>query len=233
MIENTPKSKKEITTASVKLYMALFNKLWPVSLVAALITRMLLYITPHGPHELKSHLSYFLVGILVVCLSSIFWAMMLKIIDSNDKANYIKKAFDESADKILQLLIAVLLMYLSTMIGFVLLIIPGFYIGFMNFCILPLIILDNMGVKQAFITSWSLVRGNWWHVTLSYFRAIIIPAVIIVFIEIIGLHFLPAMVNDILLIAIKTALFPYIAVLIYVIFNDLKCRKANVNIVES
>jgi membrane-anchored glycerophosphoryl diester phosphodiesterase (GDPDase) len=219
------KTKTQIVKDSFQITYQLYFKLILPALLAALFAKMILYLNPQGTHELKHYLTYFLMSLLMAFFSCFFWSMMLKIISIHDQKNYLSSAFNSTCDKIGEIILATILMYLSVVIGFILLIIPGFYIGVMNFCVLPLIILDNQPIKQAFRTSWFLVRGNWWHVFLSYSYAILVPAIIVIIIRFIGILFFPLIINEILFIVIKAALLPYVVVLIFVIYDDLKIRK--------
>lgn len=225
MSENKPLTKKEITNTAVKMYFELFNKLWLTSFLAVLFSLMLQYILPSGSSTVIGFLVVFLNSFVITFFSGFFFAMMLKIIAFPSGKDSFIKAFDVCSDKIVPLMSALALSSLSVLLGIIVFIIPGIYIALMNFCVIPFVILDDMKVKQAFKSSWALVKGNGWHLFLSYLRALVIPVLIVLVIRLITKFYAPKIISDIIWIALRVAISPYLAILVYVLFYDLKSRK--------
>ena len=222
MTKHNYMTKSAILSQSFNLYRQAFNKLWPIALFAAIFVNMLLYITPVTPMGEKFNLSRLVVSVFAAFISYFFGAVMLKIIALKDEKNAMNDAFNICVDKVFEILLAGIAVYVLVFIGFLLLVIPGIYLSFVCLFVLPFLILDNLGVKQSFISSWYLVKGKWWHVTLSYTFAILIPIFFTFVLIIASSFFLPNLVKAMVFIAIKTLIYPYIIVVIYVLFNDLK-----------
>ena len=118
----------------------------------------------------------------------------------------------------------VLVVYIATVTGLFLFIIPGIFIGILFIFSLLFVLFEDSGWLSAIKRSCKLVWGNWWRT----FAVIIAPALLLVVIQnvislIIGIHYI--WINILVISLVMSALKPYFDAVLLVQFNDLKLRE--------
>jgi len=94
-----------------------------------------------------------------------------------DVANEIKKYF-------FPILGAIIISFIITVIGFVLCIIPGIYLGVSLSVFLIALVMEDKGIGDAFSRSFQLVKTQWWGTFLLLFVSVILLYIVIMIFQI-------------------------------------------------
>lgn len=174
-----PQSITEIAVSGFTLYWKSLRKVWFWSFLLAIITSIPDWVMSHlieqrysVPVLLTADLFFILmIPLGTFCIAVILYHLYLTGSQTQKKFSEITSLIKE---RLLWMSLAVLLVMMATWLGVFLFIIPGIFIAVMLIFVLPLMLLDDLSLVDAFKTSWNLVRGNWWHT----FGALIIPLIL-------------------------------------------------------
>lgn len=119
--------------------------------------------------------------------------------------------------------LSTLLYQLVTVVGLVLLIVPGIYFGILFFMYLPAVVFDKESVTQSFVKSAKLTYGSWWETLIL----MIAPSgLIYIFRELMRSVFIQNIfVLALIVIVLTFLLIPYSYALLLVQYNNLKNKK--------
>jgi hypothetical protein len=139
----------------------------------------------------------------------------------------ISGAYEALGSNTLMVLIgASLLAAVATAIGFVLLIIPGIYIGVRLAFVSQAVVLERRGATDSLSRSWNLVAGNWWRV----FGIVLVVSILVSVLEAIVGNILGAGMNHALGSGIAAAIVgtliqPIQGIALTLLYYDLRIRK--------
>jgi hypothetical protein len=186
-----PQSIGGVLDDTLQLYKASFASCWLPALLLALVSGVFSYflvavpLTTALPQtnpllalvERSRDLGpgYNLGKFAVWVVSLLFYGVIIANIAAVSRAETpsFGTAFSLSLRRLLAMVGASILVALVVGLGFVLLIIPGIYVGVRLCLFLVPLIVDSEGPGTALGTSWRLVGGNWW-------RALIVISVLFV-----------------------------------------------------
>jgi membrane-anchored glycerophosphoryl diester phosphodiesterase (GDPDase) len=92
------------------------------------------------------------------------------------------EAFKQANRRLLQLILVNILFGLLVLAGFILLIIPGFYVVYRLIFSFYATVIDNTSALDSLSSSWELTKGHWWLVFRSAFLlsfVVFVPIVLI------------------------------------------------------
>lgn len=75
----------------------------------------------------------------------------------------IRRSYRFAIGRLWPLLLVLLATWLLTMLGIVLLVVPGIIVGVQLSVSVPALVIEGGTARQALSRSWDLVRGHWWH----------------------------------------------------------------------
>lgn len=236
---------------SIRVYRASFSKCWVPSLLVAAVGGVFgiwmsytLGVNPVGAGRAKALAALSLyrqptvMGIYLLqwLLTTALYGALFVAQDgaTGGKVQGLGEAFGIGFARLGRSLLATVLFTVFLIVGFLLLLIPGFYV-LGAFCLWPVALyVDDAGGTSSLGASYELTKGNWWRTSIILTVAVII---ILVFTMLVGLvigiavtgfrHDLAIATLIIQLIAIVANVFylpMYTAVLIS-IYRDLKLRR--------
>ncbi|MHA1583410.1 MAG: zinc-ribbon domain-containing protein [Candidatus Baldrarchaeia archaeon] len=144
------------------------------------------------------------------------------------KETSLKKSVDSALDVVVPLIVGIVIVSVITIIGLILLIIPGI-IFLVWFCLTPVVIvLEKSGATEAMSKSKELTKGNWFHV----FGVLILTAIILLVASAIGSAIsslfalvLPKSLSLLIEKIILSLINPVSGVILTVLYFDLLARK--------
>jgi hypothetical protein len=221
-------TKKNITRETLAIYKNSLQNLLMVSVMVAFFLTALRYdlfgITPKVERTTLSALKNILFIVFSVAINSFFSGMVISLI-SNTTLN-LKQAFDACTSKVESILEAGLLFGLFITLGFIALIVPGVYLQTALIFFIPMIVIENKRGLDALKGSYFLVKGHWWYVFLSIIKASIIPTLIFSIVNGFGWFFMPSMAYEMFMFVEKVFVFPYMIIVVYVLYRDLKATSS-------
>jgi hypothetical protein len=134
------------------------------------------------------------------------------------------------------LLLVSTLVCLAMLAGFIVLVIPGIFIGVQLAVSLPVLVVEGRRGSQALSRSWSLVSGQWWHsfgtIVLAWLLLGIVSTVIRGIVHAITVRLGTAgWVVQALPVAVATMLLlPYGAAVMVQLYIDLRARKETLTV---
>ena len=163
-----------------QLFRAAFSSLWMLALAAGLLNSWFGVYSDLHPEVLEGE-SF---GILALSFVSTLLGMLLTMImlrrldniargllaDLDDEFNVAMRAF-------LPFLLSSLLYFLACMIGLVVLIIPGIYVGVAFGFYSMYLVLEGRGPIESLAASFRLVEGQWWY-AFGFMVMLIVAAVV-------------------------------------------------------
>lgn len=157
-----------------------YKQIWPwailLSLVLGLIPEVILDLMTSNTHpetqNIYSFVTFLLIPAWVFCASVIIHRMYVIGSGADDP---IMTSIRTVGRKFIKLLVAFLIVWILTHIGYLLMFFPGVFLGVVLVFVSPLILLDDFSLIHAFKGSWLLVFDNWWRI----FAVICIPFIII------------------------------------------------------
>jgi hypothetical protein len=245
-----PQSIGGVLDTSFQLYKASVAKVWPLSLLLAISGSLpFLYLIVKGGNigtdpmaavALLGDGQYWLTNLLVVLISLV--AMAALFVRTNaigvDSETSMGDALQFALGRFLLLFANLILFSIALMIGFVLLIIPGFILMVSLMLSFSLVVLERKGPFEALVGSHNLVWGNWWRTTAILTVGFIILFVLYLAVSmllsltmpIVGLRFgdpfLYALISSSIISMLITLIAtPYYISLLLAIYWDLKLRK--------
>lgn len=229
----------EIWKASFELYKQTLSKVWYLAFIMILILLgcFNIAIKAHIPSQALKHVKdtqpafhlspvsaicYVLAMIVGLFLISVILHRMYNLV--TDPKYSLQRSIFFVLSKYLIIFSCVLVVYVATVGGFLLFIVPGVFIGVLFMFSLFAILFENAGWLSAIKRSYKLVWGNWWRT----FAVIIFPALLLVVIQnvialIIGVHYV--WINILVVSLVMSGLKPYFDAVLLVQFNDLKLRE--------
>jgi hypothetical protein len=144
--------------------------------------------------------------------------------------------FTQALRRLPQILAVLLLAAVAILLGMVLLILPGLYLGVALSLALPALLLEQMGPIDALKFSLHLIRGHWWRTAVIYtitlvlmivfyFLAAILVVVAVQFIRGADVALMSAAAR-VLIIVLAAVSFPYGLATSLAVFGDLRARAA-------
>jgi hypothetical protein len=124
------------------------------------------------------------------------------------------------------ILVVSVLVGLATLLGLIVLIIPGIYIGVRLAVSIQALVVEGRRGTEAMRRSWDLVGGHWWHAAFTLLVAALITGVVNAVITApfgAGAWF----VQGVAAAVATTATLPYGALVGVLLYLDLRARKAN------
>lgn len=91
----------------------------------------------------------------------------------------LQDVFEMMKASFIKMLLAMLLVFVIVMVGLVLCVIPGIYLGVSLSIIFCIIMFENKGIGEAFSRSFELTRIQWWWTFLILFVSSVIVALIV------------------------------------------------------
>lgn len=168
------------------------------------------------------------IASVFVSLAGIFWlqgALVTAIEDVRDgKADLsLGETLSHVRPRLNTLAVAGILAALGITIGFILLIVPGFFLLTIWSLIVPVIVLENSGVMDSFGRSRELTRGNRWGVFGRILLTVLIVAVAGAIISAITTAILPDGVDDYIANVVSSSLTaPYAALVWTMMYYRLR-----------
>jgi uncharacterized membrane protein YciS (DUF1049 family) len=189
-----PRSIGGVLDDTLQLYRATLSSCLLPAFLASLVTAVLSYFvvasvplgaTPAGLADLmgtyRSMFStYGIWYLVVIAVTLVLYGMLIAIIAgaSQGQIPSFGAALTQGARRAPALLGASILFIIAITIGFILLIIPGFYIwNRLQLYMVPLVS-GPQGPGQSLSTSWRLVGGNWWRTAIVVFVIFVILLVL-------------------------------------------------------
>ncbi|KPJ67910.1 MAG: hypothetical protein AMJ43_02930 [Coxiella sp. DG_40] len=227
----------EIWVASFELYKQTLSKIWYLAfiLIFTLLGCFNTVLKTHVSDQTLKHVQkpiFHLSPISVICyvigmviglfLISVILHRMYNLV--TDPKYSLQKSIYFVLSKYLIIFSCVLVVYIATVGGFLLFVVPGVFIGVLFMFSLFVVLFEDAGWLSAIKRSCKLVWGNWWRT----FAVIIFPALILVVIQnvivlIIGVHYI--WINILVVSLVMSGLKPYFDAVLLVQFNDLKLRE--------
>jgi len=227
----------EIWKSSFGLYKQTLSKVWYLAFIMILILLgcFNIAIKTYIPNQALEHvqkptfhfspiaaLCYVIAMIVGLFLISVILHRMYNL--ATDPNYSLQRSIRFVLSKYLIIFSCVLVVYIATVTGLFLFIIPGIFIGILFIFSLLSVLFEDTGWLSAIKRSCKLVWGNWWRT----FAVIIAPALLLVVIQnvialIIGIHYI--WVNILVISLVMSALKPYFDAVLLVQFNDLKLRE--------
>lgn len=241
LLAQEPVSIAKVLDTSFKLYKASFTKVIGLGMLCGVVSAgfglftssMLQGMGEGDMTAINDNLPQFLIGLAVVWVFIfIFYSAIIYRIDN--VAMQHEDGFSEAVllglRKSPAMLLAVFLYYIVTVIGLVLLIIPGLILMMSLFLFGYFIILENKSAYQSLKGSHKLIWKDWWR-TMAIFT---VPGVLLIIIYI-AFGVLMAFMGlgediisgaEVILNLFSGVYMPFFLVLGYVQFHDLKLRKS-------
>ncbi|MEG4318224.1 MULTISPECIES: glycerophosphoryl diester phosphodiesterase membrane domain-containing protein [unclassified Microcoleus] len=134
----------------------------------------------------------------------------------------VNEAFQQANRRLLPILSSYILSMLFILLGFIALIIPGFYVSFRLTFSLFAAVLDNSSAQDSIRKSWELTKGHWWLVCRSTFLIVLVflmPLILIVLlVDLTGQSLASQIVSNILVFLIL----PFMTVYIVLLYQSLQ-----------
>jgi hypothetical protein len=189
-----PRSIGQILGAGFTIYRKSFVALIPLMLLMGLFNGATQWVMPNpslGGRSFPPHVGTFLLVALLTAVPRL--AILIGIIRKldnvamGDGAMGAMNAVSEGLRYLARAIGALMLVVVISVVGFVLLIVPGIYWGIALYLVLYALIFEDLGVYQSLRRSRELVRGNWWRVAnIALISVLILAAVAIGVAEILG-----------------------------------------------
>jgi hypothetical protein len=191
---SVPRSIGGVLDDTFQLYKASFSSCWQPALLVSLVTAVLSYAVvaampltaasvPSTELFARYRLMFTTFGIwyvVVLAITAVFYAMLIVNIESVSRGE--TPAFGASLAKSLRrapaLFLATVIFAIALTVGFILLIIPGFYVWNRLQLYLVPVVAEPQGPGESLATSWRLVGGNWWRTATVVFVMFVILLVL-------------------------------------------------------
>ncbi len=168
--------------------------------------------------------------VLMIVAPTISWLLGASLLTAAGSDGYLGQSVDAAAvvrrvaPRLLQVLIAGLLLYVICVFGLVFLVFPGVYLFTRYFATVPVIVIEGKGVVAAFNRSSDLTRGLKRHVlatmALAYFMVLVASTGAVIAAQLLPGVALQLVVTSLISVLVRPVLYLSIAVLYY----DLRIR---------
>lgn len=117
----------------------------------------------------------FVLRPLLAGVGALYADHLVRLDGGQDPVLQFGDAFDQALSKVVTLIAIQILYLIAVIIGLILLIIPGIYIGARLSLAIPACVLDDQGVTESLSTSWDVADGNVLKLVAIFF-ILLIPA---------------------------------------------------------
>lgn len=254
LLPTAPRSIGGVLDDAIRLYRIAFAKCLPLVLVATLLMMIPgLFLANLMQGAMASNPAAMLtifrspvvwasyIGMIVV-MFAFYNALVIKINAlAHDEPMSLGAAMGAGVRRVPSMIGMSFLFIFFISIGFVLLLVPGFYVfGILQLAFIPLLI-DNSGIFESFGISRRLVKGNWWRSTTIVFVAFVILYILVLIVGMVGglaAGFNPsAMMNNMVVQQVASSVMnvfvmPFLPSVMLSIYYDLKLRNEGSDLEE-
>jgi hypothetical protein len=236
-----PQSVSEVLDSAFHIFAATLFKTLPYGILLILSGQLVnIYNLATGRalqsawHDATSAL---LSVVSLIAVAPILGAMILRQrAVAQGQPSFMGVEFTQALRRLPQILAVLLLAAVAILLGMVLLILPGLYLGVALSLALPALLLEQMGPIDALKFSLHLIRGHWWRTAVIYtitlvlmivfyFLAAILVVVAVQFIRGADVALMSAAAR-VLIIVLAAVSFPYGLATSLAVFGDLRARAA-------
>lgn len=222
-----PLSYKEIWKETFRIYKKTFLKVLPIVFILSVIIS-LSSIATYFNNNLTSHFSpIFAAGLFVMIIFGVFLINLIIYqiyVQENEQVTSYSSSIKYVANKYFRLLIASIVISIITLLGVIVLIVPGIFLAILLIFTEVFILVEDNEIYPALKGSCLLVWGNWWRTFFVIAPVVIVNVLINALFNYLGLQksWVSYVVNSVIFIIY----FPFLYSVILVQFYDLKARKA-------
>ena len=170
-----PRTIGGVLDDAIGLYRRSFSRLWPLTLVAAVFIALpgiffgaqmthARALAPQAALAMMRSPGYWLSYVLMSLIYLVVQGALLSALDRFATRGELSvgDALSVGARRLPSMIAVGVLSFLSIMVGFILLIVPGIYIwGIFQLALVALIV-DGVGITESFGVSRRLIKGHWW-----------------------------------------------------------------------
>ncbi len=179
-----PQTLPQLWTHGFNLFKLSIGSVWYWSLVISVLANLYPLIILKGfdlsaNTIIHSKLIITLLGWLILLPLIVFLTITLiqrLYVAGARKSERLHRSIMHVGKKFLSLFIAVILISFLTTLGFYLMIFPGVFILVLFIFVVPLMLIDNKSMWDAYKTSAYLVWGNWWRI----FAIVLFPLALLI-----------------------------------------------------
>ncbi len=213
-----PLEVKQLVNNSLTLYKNNFKYLFLLGVIGGI------------GFSINEYIRFFYKGALIGGVSSVIanllfgWTVIMLVLASwkllNDEKISIQESLSSASNSFIQFILSQILYFLLVIVGFILLIVPGLYLGtIFTFACIP-IVLEQKNVIEGFKISKNLIKGYFWVILLIGISVMAISGAV---------YFISGLFGSlmkVLLYGIFTALIvPYLSILEVSIYKEIKAIK--------
>ncbi|MBN1240511.1 MAG: hypothetical protein JXB36_18555 [Gammaproteobacteria bacterium] len=164
---SAPQSIGGVLDAGFALFRESFKSVFFLAVAGGLVSapanRILQAVVADGP-GFTTYVNALLITAVMVVVTTLFMAVIVWLIDriGGGERPAISQAFAAALRRVPALIGAGILYFLAVMVGTLLLLVPGIWVGVALLFFYMAIIVDGRGPIEGLGYSWQLVRGNWW-----------------------------------------------------------------------
>lgn len=206
---------KGLIHQSLFIYKDKFSNIFVVSLLVALV----LILRSNVKWVVDNDIIRVMIEFLLIAINLFFICMIICIVSNTTMG--IKATLNFCAYRLKDILIGGLMLLALITFGFMLFILPGIYLYFKLFFVLILIVLEDEDGGGAIKKSFQQVKGNWWYIFLNYLRAVLLPLIVLFFINFMDFIFLDKIHAEIISIILSAIVLPYVIIVKYVIYRQV------------
>lgn len=225
-----PRSVTEIIDASFQLLRRHYTPLVAIAVVALLPYIILVALTGGARAESPSALLTLVAQWLCAALAEA--AVIVGASDAYIDGNVdIQRSLASTAGRLPTIILAGIFRGLAILAGMIALVVPGIYVWFRTFAIVPVVVLEERGAGDSFRRSWDLAKGEVWKIIgtllLAWLIFMILYMLLVFAVGVIA--GLSAVTNErmtSLVVAILMALvYPITCVVTTLLYYDIRVRR--------
>ena len=222
---------KETWLTSLQLYRKSLAHVWSLAIIiGVIVTCSLLFNVTHAGDAASFNVARVILSVVVGLITAFLTSSLLHHIYNigNEQSISLKDSMFFVATKYITLAVSMLIVFVLSMLGIILIILPGIFILVSFVLVQPLVLFEAQGVMGALKGSFKLVWGNWWRTSF-----VVLPLVAIDFWLDVVMY--STTTNSLWYLAIGRVLFyillcPLGNICVLMMFNDLKLRKSSADI---
>lgn len=218
-------SVADLFTSALTLYRVSLKETWFLTLIIVLATSIIpgMFFNYDGNVVLNKQYMWYYVfyGLFSAGISSFCAGMVMErmfVVGSKAKET-MTDSMKSVAEHFMKIAFCLFLISFLTYTGFVFLVLPGIFIGVLFSYVFPLLLLDDLGIKDAFKGSAYLVYDNWFRI----FTILSGPYLLVFFSGII-IGIFPGLGGQLLQAIVMWVSLPLLYALILTSFYDSKLR---------
>jgi hypothetical protein len=236
-----PQSVSEVLDSAFHIFAAALFKTLPYGILLILSGQLVNIYNLASGRALQSAwhdaTSALLSVVSLIAVAPILGAMILRQrAIAQGQPSFMGVEFTHALRRLPQILAVLLLAAAAILLGLLLLILPGLYLGVALSLALPALLLEQKGPIDAMKFSLHLIRGHWWRTAVIYtitlvlmivfyFLAAILVVVAVQFIRGADVALMSAAAR-VLIIVLAAVSFPYGLATSLAVFGDLRARAA-------